>query len=708
MTATTFERHSRVWLAIVMLTALVSASLMPGTRFGPRPAAAALGGPVIIGGDDLNDHGSFSGGQVFNGWLYIRKALENLDAQVTRVNDGTVAVLGSTDSTATSGNNGGAYHYAAPLAGLAPQFVEGAAAINQFFADLAAGTKKPAILAIAGTGAGNGLSSAEGTALTSNAVAIANFVNEGGGLLAHGSGTVAFGWLSTLLPGISFPNLCDSSTLSLTPAGQAAFPGLTNTHIRAGPCHNHFTGNFGGLAVLAEDSSGTGGAKRAVILGGAAAQLPGSISLTPITDTNVIGEANSHTVTALVKNAQNQPLGNVMVTFTVTSGPNQGTTGTATTNSSGQASFTYTTNGTPGTDQIQASFVDPATGQTKTSPAVTKVWEPPANTPPTVTATGSTVNEGQAATVAGTITDPDAGQTHVVEIHWNLGPVEVINLAGGVLTFNASRTYPDDDPAGTPADTYTITVVVKDALNASGQTTAQVTVNNVAPTVNAGPAQTVYRNDLVTLSGTFTDPAAILDQPYAWTWSTPGGAPASAAGAVSYGSVITAATAYALEGTYTAVLTVADNDTGTGSGQVTITVLNRAPVCTNAAPSIGQIWPPNHKFVAVNVLGVTDPEGDVVTITITGIRQDEPVNTVGDGNTGPDGMGVGTATAQVRAERSGTPKVPGNGRVYHISFTANDGHGGSCASAVKVGVPHDQGKGSTVVDDGPLYDSTVP
>ena len=65
------------------------------------------------------------------------------------------------------------------------------------------------------------------------------------------------------------------------------------------------------------------------------------------------------------------------------------------------------------------------------------------------------------------------------------------------------------------------------------------------------------------------------------------------------------------------------------------------------------------------------------------------------------------ATALVRAERSGTPRVPGNGRVDYINFTGSDGEGGSCTGTVQVGVPHDQGQRSTPIPDGPLYDSVT-
>jgi hypothetical protein len=133
---------------------------------------------------------------------------------------------------------------------------------------------------------------------------------------------------------------------------------------------------------------------------------------------------------------------------------------------------------------------------------------------------------------------------------------------------------------------------------------------------------------------------------------------------------------------------------------------NRPPDCSLAYPSIETIWPPNHQMVDVNILGITDPDGDPVTVTITGITQDEPLEDLGDGSFEPDGDGVGTSTAQVRAERSGTKKVPGDGRVYAIAFIADDGQGATCENVVTVCVPHDMRTGSQCVDSGQIYDST--
>ncbi|HSM56940.1 MAG TPA: ExeM/NucH family extracellular endonuclease [Candidatus Sulfomarinibacteraceae bacterium] len=129
--------------------------------------------------------------------------------------------------------------------------------------------------------------------------------------------------------------------------------------------------------------------------------------------------------------------------------------------------------------------------------------------------------------------------------------------------------------------------------------------------------------------------------------------------------------------------------------------LNEAPVCDAARPSLTSLWPPEHQFVSIDILDVTDPDGDPITITIDSIFQDEAVDADDSGNTAPDGAGIGTGTAQVRAERVGTA----DGRVYYITFTATDGRGGSCTGTVEVGVP--VSVNSTAIGGGPLFDSTM-
>ena len=140
-------------------------------------------------------------------------------------------------------------------------------------------------------------------------------------------------------------------------------------------------------------------------------------------------------------------------------------------------------------------------------------------------------------------------------------------------------------------------------------------------------------------------------------------------------------------------------------------ICNLPPDCSEAYADPDCLWPPNHKMVAVSILGVTDPDGDLVTIMITGITSDEA--TASDEGSGgakhaPDADGVGTDTALLRAERSGG----GNGRVYEISFIASDGKGGECEGTVLVNVPHDQRPSRrsptpcAAIDDGQIYDAT--
>ncbi len=102
---------------------------------------------------------------------------------------------------------------------------------------------------------------------------------------------------------------------------------------------------------------------------------------------------------------------------------------------------------------------------------------------------------------------------------------------------------------------------------------------------------------------------------------------------------------------------------------IALKLASQPPDCSKARPSVNSLWPPNHKLVPVTFTGITGSGGDTVTVTVMKITQDEPVNGLGDGDTSPDGFGVGTPQAQVRAERSGT----GNGRVYAITLKADDG-----------------------------------
>ncbi|MCW9026497.1 MAG: hypothetical protein OQJ77_04195 [Thiovulaceae bacterium] len=129
---------------------------------------------------------------------------------------------------------------------------------------------------------------------------------------------------------------------------------------------------------------------------------------------------------------------------------------------------------------------------------------------------------------------------------------------------------------------------------------------------------------------------------------------------------------------------------------------NNPPNCEAAHTNINSIWPPNHKLVDITLAGVTDPDGDAISVEVVSIYQDEAVNELGDGNSEPDGYGIGTNIAKIRAERSGL----GNGRVYSITFKASDDKGLSCSTVITVGVPHDK-KDIAVLDNDKNFDSAL-
>jgi len=162
----------------------------------------------------------------------------------------------------------------------------------------------------------------------------------------------------------------------------------------------------------------------------------------------------------------------------------------------------------------------------------------------------------------------------------------------------------------------------------------------------------------------------------------------------------------------------------------TALITNRAPDCSHAVAATPTIWPANGKMVSESVAGVTDPDGDSVVVQVTGIGQDESVDDEEedsmcrdrkrcqsgdhpnicrargrhedrDDDTCPDASGVGTSSVMVRAER----ERPGDGRVYHISFVANDGKGGTCSGSVAACVPIK--KNGTCVDEGAVQQSDI-
>jgi uncharacterized repeat protein (TIGR01451 family) len=122
---------------------------------------------------------------------------------------------------------------------------------------------------------------------------------------------------------------------------------------------------------------------------------------------------------------------------------------------------------------------------------------------------------------------------------------------------------------------------------------------------------------------------------------------------------------------------------------------NRPPDCSTVSATPARLWPPNGKLRRVTIAGATDPDGDLASITVSAVTQDEPVDR---DSTSPDAIAGETGhEVLLRSERDGN----GDGRAYRVAFTASDGKGGTCSGTALIGVPHDMGNHVTPIDSSP-------
>lgn len=235
-------------------------------------SSAAFAGPFILSGTDADDHGYASGGANIDGWFFMQRALENIGNNVTNGNT-SVVILGSTSSAGVAANSAFSLSGLTSLGWTAStvstsdfgSFFDGSAATNINNAGI--------IMMDSGRNVSGGV---DGSNFTSYATAINAFVGGGGGLFSQANG---YDWLSTLLPSVTTTSE-GSTGISLTAAGNTAFPGLTDADLSAGPHHNSFN-DFAPIASLGVNRYG-----HTVIIGGGGG---GSIT-DPDPDPNAVPE----------------------------------------------------------------------------------------------------------------------------------------------------------------------------------------------------------------------------------------------------------------------------------------------------------------------------------------------------------------------------------------------------------------------------------
>ncbi len=183
------------------------------------------------------------------------------------------------------------------------------------------------------------------------------------------------------------------------------------------------------------------------------------------------------------------------------------------------------------------------------------------NLPPSADAGGDeTADEGQLINFNGAASDPE-GQP--LEILWDFGDG---NTAGGTLT--PTHAYDDNG-------TFIVTLVVTDNTGLSSSDTLTATINNVAPTVDAGTNQNAFEGDTISLDpATFSDPGTADTHTATINW----GDGTVEAGTVNQGAgTVSGSHVYGDNGSYTVTVIVNDDDGGQGSDSFSVTVANVAP-----------------------------------------------------------------------------------------------------------------------------------
>jgi PKD repeat protein/subtilisin family serine protease len=174
-----------------------------------------------------------------------------------------------------------------------------------------------------------------------------------------------------------------------------------------------------------------------------------------------------------------------------------------------------------------------------------------------------TSNEGASVSFDGTGSSDLEGA--IASYSWNFG--DGSSAASGATPSHVFRNN----------GVYTVTLTVTDSAAQTGQDIAIVTVSNVAPTANAGPAKSGNEGASIAFAGAASDPG--LDDVLTYSWDFGDGSPSANSATTTH--------VYAQNGVYTATFTAHDGDGGVGSSTAQVTVANVAPTANAGADRTG-------------------------------------------------------------------------------------------------------------------------
>jgi len=298
----------------------------------------------------------------------------------------------------------------------------------------------------------------------------------------------------------------------------------------------------------------------------------------------------------------------------------------------GELSFTadhiYIDNNPPGTPTytVTAVVTDPAGASADGSTSVVVV-----NVPPELAnLAAGPFYEASAGTLSGTIVDPGMLDSFVMTVDWADGTaVQSIPYPAGTTNFSLQHTYADDNPTGTPSDTYAISMTVTDKDGGMGSASVPAVVNNVPPVVSIDSVRQAgmeigvdvdiaLTNTAVEVAGSFTDVGAQDTHTASIDW---GDGHIDALGPVT-GS-LSAAHTYATPCNCTVTLTVTDDDTGVGTATRGIEVVDAAGAIVHVSEDLAAF---SSNWSVLRALGRLDGEvGGLAADGAVDLLEDNPV-----------------------------------------------------------------------------------
>jgi PKD repeat protein len=171
-------------------------------------------------------------------------------------------------------------------------------------------------------------------------------------------------------------------------------------------------------------------------------------------------------------------------------------------------------------------------------------------------------NEGDTFYFSGSFSDTRINYTYSATWDWGDGTCEQ-----GSIDQNEDNSIVTGNHKYSDNGVYTVILKVTDNSGMSSRDTLKVTVNNVAPIVNAGPDQIVNEGDTINFFGDFTDAGSLDTHTYEWNFGD---------GTRLENTTLTPSHVYDEYGEYTVTLTITDCDGGVGVDNLTVTV-NKIP-----------------------------------------------------------------------------------------------------------------------------------